>query len=62
MPVAHIVLWKLKNKDESTLNVFKPLYALNGPTKLTVGEPLRPEKSGEYNYGEYSTLFWQLTE
>lgn len=52
MPVAHIVLWKLKNKDEATLNIFKPLHALNGPTKLSLGEPLRPEKSGVYNYGE----------
>lgn len=54
MPVAHIVLWKLKNKDQATLDVFKPLHALNGPTKLSLGEPLRPEKSGVYNYGEES--------
>lgn len=52
MPIAHIVVWKLKNKDEETLNLFKPLYKLNGPTKLTVGEPLRPEKSAGYNYGK----------
>ncbi|EIM23284.1 hypothetical protein E3Q22_00215 [Wallemia mellicola] len=56
MPIAHIVVWKLKNKDEETLNLFKPLYKLNGPTKLTVGEPLRPEKSAGYNYGLYSTF------
>ena len=54
MPICHIVLWKLKSQESSTLDLFKPLYQLKGPTKLEVGPPLRPEKSQGYNYGLYS--------